>query len=69
MATLSVEDVTNFKNMNYMATLRPDRSFSQMNNIIDGGNSQQNYIDNAPSFYEEDMKRWQKKFERAVQNR
>ena len=28
VSTLTVEDATNFKNMNYMATLRPDRSFS-----------------------------------------
>ena len=44
MATLSVEDVTNFKNMNYMATLRPDRSFSQMNNIIDGATKVINHM-------------------------
>jgi len=60
--TLTHEDTGNFANMELMSTLRQGRAFGSVDKT---GMS----IDHAPSFYDDDMKKWKKKFEKAVSSR
>ena len=55
--------------MSYMATLRPDKAFIEANENKKGRTSQQGFIDNPPSFYEEDLKKWKQKFEQSIESR
>ena len=67
IAPLTGEDTTNFINMNLMSTLRQGRSMT--GKAQEGRESAQMQIDNAPSFYDDDMKKWKDKFNKAIQNR
>ena len=67
IAPLTGEDVTNFMNMGLMSTLRAGKAVSPRG---DGeGRHQMHTIENPPSFYEDDMKKWKDKFAKAVSTR
>jgi len=61
--SLTHEDTGNFANMSLMSTLRAGKAFAT------GDDKLHTTIENPPSFYENDMNKWKKKFEKAVSTR
>ena len=60
---LTHEDTGNFSNMGLISTLRAGKAFET------GSGEARQTIDNPPSFYDDDLKKWRKKFEKAVSTR
>ena len=66
IAPLTGEDTTNFINMNLMSTLRQGKAIGNKGGHEGRGSSAAMMMDNPPSFYDDDMKKWKDKFNKAI---